>query len=60
MQNSLDNRRYDIQDARDARQNAYNNRVLDITTAREARDARDRQLMLLVQGLNNAFGQGIA
>lgn len=59
MQNSLDNRRYDIQDARDARQSAYDNRVLDITTAREARDARDKQLMLLVQGLN-AFGQGIA
>ena len=59
MQNALANRGYDIQDARDARQSAYDNRVLDITTAREARDARDKQLMLLVQGLN-AFGQGIA
>lgn len=59
MQNALANRGYDIQDARDARQSAYDNRVLDITTAREARDARDKQLMLLVQGLN-AFGQGFA
>ena len=59
MQNSLDNRRYDIQDARDARQSAYDNRVLDITTARDARDARDKQLMLLIAGLNE-FGKGFA
>lgn len=57
MQNSLDNRRYDIQDARDARQSSYDNRVLDMTAAREARNARDKQLMMLIQGLN-AFGQG--
>lgn len=59
MQNALDNRRYDIQDARDARQSAYDNRVLDITTARDARDARDKQLMLLIAGLNE-FGKGFA
>ena len=57
MQNALDNRRYDIQDARDARQSAYDNRVLDMTSAREARNARDKQLMMIIQGLN-AFGQG--
>ena len=59
MQNALANRGYDIQDARDARQSAYDNRVLDITTAREARDARDKQLMVLIQGLNE-FGKGFA
>ena len=57
MQNALDNRRYDIQDARDARQSAYDNRVLDMTSAREARNARDKQLMMIIQGLN-AFGEG--
>jgi hypothetical protein len=57
MQNALDNRRYDIQDSRDARQSSYDNRVLDMTSAREARNARDKQMMMLIQGLN-AFGQG--
>ena len=57
MQNALANRGYDIQDARDARQSAYDNRVLDMTSARETRDARDKQMMMLIQGLN-AFGKG--
>jgi hypothetical protein len=54
---ALQNRRMDITDAQNQRQQSYNNRVLDMKDAREARSARDKQLMMIIQGLN-AFGQG--
>ena len=54
---ALQNRRMDITDAQNQRQQAYDNRVLDMKDAREARNARDKQLMMIIQGLN-AFGQG--
>ncbi len=54
---ALQNRRMDITDAQNQRQQAYDNRVLDMKDAREARSARDKQLMMIIQGLN-AFGQG--
>ena len=54
---ALQNRRMDITDAQNQRQQSYNNRVLDMKDAREARNARDKQLMMIIQGLN-AFGQG--
>jgi len=56
-QDRLLNRREDFRESQAARQTAYNNRVLDMKDARENRNARDKQLMLLIQGLN-AFGQG--
>lgn len=54
---ALQNRRMDITDAQNQRQQSYNNRVLDMKDAREARNARDKQLMMIIQGLNS-FGQG--
>jgi hypothetical protein len=54
---ALQNRRMDITDAQNQRQQTYNNRVLDMKDAREARNARDKQLMMIIQGLNS-FGQG--
>jgi len=56
-QDAYDNRRQDFVESQAQRQTAYNNRVLDMKDAREARNARDRQLMMIIQGLN-AFGQG--
>ncbi len=56
-QMALQNRRMDITDAQNQRQQAYQNRVLDMQDAREARNARDKQLMMIIQGLNS-FGQG--
>jgi hypothetical protein len=56
-QENLLNRREDFRESQASRQTAYNNRVLDMKDAREARNARDKQLMLIIQGLN-AFGQG--
>ena len=53
----LDNRRQDFTEAQAQRETAYNNRVLDMKDAREARNARDKQLMMIIQGLNS-FGQG--
>ncbi|MGI9555560.1 MAG: hypothetical protein ACR2M9_01750 [Cyanophyceae cyanobacterium] len=54
---ALQNRRMDITDAQNQRQQTYQNRVLDMKDAREARNARDKQLMMIIQGLNS-FGQG--
>jgi hypothetical protein len=51
------NRRQDFSEAQAQRQTAYNNRVLDMKDARETRNARDKQLLMIIQGLN-AFGQG--
>lgn len=56
-QENLLNRREDFRESQAQRQTAYNNRVLDMKDAREARNARDKQLMLIIQGLNS-FGQG--
>lgn len=56
-QENLLNRRQDFAESQAQRQTAYNNRVLDMKDAREARNARDKQLMMIIQGLN-AFGQG--
>jgi len=57
QQNVLNNRRLDIDSAQRQRDSAYQNRVLDMKDSREARNARDKQLMMIIQGLN-AFGQG--
>jgi hypothetical protein len=54
---NLLNRSQDFKEAQAQRQNAYNNRVLDMKDARETRNARDKQLLMIIQGLN-AFGQG--
>jgi hypothetical protein len=51
------NRREDFRESQAQRQTAYNNRVLDMKDARETRNARDKQLLMIIQGLNN-FGQG--
>jgi hypothetical protein len=56
-QDTYDNRRQDFKESQAQRQTAYNNRVLDMKDAREARNARDKQLMMIIQGLNS-FGQG--
>ena len=56
-QENLLNRRQDFAESQAQRQTAYNNRVLDMKDAREARNARDKQLMMIIQGLNS-FGQG--
>ncbi len=56
-QENLLNRRQDFAESQAQRQTAYDNRVLDMKDAREARNARDKQLMMIIQGLNS-FGQG--
>jgi hypothetical protein len=56
-QDNLLNRRQDFAESQSQRQTAYNNRVLDMKDARESRNARDKQLMMIIQGLNS-FGQG--
>jgi hypothetical protein len=56
-QENLLNRRQDFAESQAQRQTAYNNRVLDMKDAREARNTRDKQLMMIIQGLNS-FGQG--
>jgi hypothetical protein len=57
QQNALNNRRLDMDSAQRQRESAYQNRVLDMKDSRETRNARDKQLMMIIQGLN-AFGQG--
>ena len=57
QQNVLNNRRLDMDAAQRQRESAYQNRVLDMKDSRETRNARDKQLMMIIQGLN-AFGQG--
>jgi hypothetical protein len=56
-QDALANRRQDFTEAQAQRNLAYQNRVLDMKDAREARNARDKQLLMIIQGLNS-FGQG--
>mgnify|MGYP003317965178 CR=1 FL=1 len=56
-QEAIENRRLDITESQALRQNAYQNRVLDLKDSRESRNARDKQLLMIIQGLN-AFGQG--
>lgn len=57
LENSINNRRLDIQQSQLTGQQAYENRRLDMQDARDSRSARDKQLMMIIQGLN-AFGQG--
>ena len=57
LENAINNRRLDIQQSQLTGQQAYENRRLDMQDARDARNARDKQLMMIIQGLN-AFGQG--
>jgi hypothetical protein len=57
LENAINNRRLDIQQSQLTGQQAYENRRLDMQDARDARSARDKQLMMIIQGLN-AFGQG--
>lgn len=57
LENAINNRRLDIQQSQITGQQAYENRRMDMQDARDARNARDKQLMMIIQGLN-AFGQG--
>ena len=57
LENAINNRRLDIQQSQLQGQRAYENRRLDMQDARDARNARDKQLMMIIQGLNS-FGQG--
>ena len=57
LENAINNRRLDIQQSQLTGQQAYENRRLDMQDSRDARNARDKQLMMIIQGLN-AFGQG--